>query len=126
MQIWLRQPSVALVECLAVINAKTETWMTPIVQYLKHGTCKPEEEKAMKQQCSRYTMINRDLYRKGYSTSLLKCITKDKAKYVLKEIHEGVCGSHSGARTMATKSPQGRLLLVDPPRRLRRICEEMH
>jgi len=90
-------------ECLAVTNIETETWMTSIVQYLEHGTCKPNEEKAMKQQCSRYTMINQDLYRRGYSTLLLKCITKDKTEYVFKEIHEGACGSHSGARIMAAK-----------------------
>ncbi|XP_068503606.1 uncharacterized protein [Phaseolus vulgaris] len=89
MHIWLRQPSMAEAECLAVTNAKTETWMTPIVQCLEHDTCKPKEEKAMNQQCSRYTMINQDLYRRGYSTPLLKCITKDRVEYVLKEIHEG-------------------------------------
>jgi len=103
MQIRLRQPSEAEAEYLAITKAEIETWMTPIVQYLEHGTCKPEEEKTMKQQCSRYTMINQDLYRKGYSTSLLKCVTKNQAKYVLKEIHERVCGNHLGVRTMATK-----------------------
>jgi len=61
-QIWPRQPSVAEVECLTITNTEIETWMTPIVQYLKHGTCKLEDEKAMKQQCSRYTMINPNLY----------------------------------------------------------------
>jgi len=48
-------------------------------------------------------MINEDLYRKGYSTPLLKCITSKRAEYILAEIHEGVCGNHSGARTMAAK-----------------------
>jgi len=100
-QVWLRQPSVAEVECLAI--TEIETWMTPIVRYLEHDTCKLEEEKAMKQQCSRYTMINQDLYRRGYSRSLLKCITEKQAKYVLKEIHEGVCSNHSGTQTMPTK-----------------------
>ena len=60
-------------------------------------------QKAMKLQCSRYTMINQDLYQRGYLTSLLKCITKDQAEYVLKEIHEGVCDIHSRARTMVAK-----------------------
>jgi len=49
MQVWLRQPSVAKAERLAVTNEKNETWMTLIVQYLEYDTCKPEEEKAMKQ-----------------------------------------------------------------------------
>ena len=100
MQIWLRQPSVAKVECLIV--TETKTWMIAIIRYLEHGTC-PKEKKAMKRQCSRYTMINQDLYRRGYSRPLLKCITEEQAEYVLKEIHEGVCGNHSKAQTMAAK-----------------------
>ena len=48
-------------------------------------------------------MLNEDLYRRGYSARLLNCITKEQAEYVLTEIHEGVCGNHSGARTMAAK-----------------------
>jgi len=38
-------------------------------------------------------MINY-LYRIGYSTPLLKCITNKQAKYILTEIHEGVYGNH--------------------------------
>jgi len=77
--------------------------MTLVIQYLKHDTYKPKEEKTMKQQCVRYTMINEDLYRRGYSPPLLKCITREQDEYVLTEIHEGVCDNHSGARTMADK-----------------------
>jgi len=94
---------VAEAEFLAITNVEIDTWITPIIEYLEHDTCKLEEEKAMKQQCSRYTVINQDLYRRGYSMSLLKCITKDEVEYVLKEIHEWVFDSHSDARTMATK-----------------------
>ena len=65
--------------------------------------CKLEQEKTMKQQCARYTMINDDFYLRGYSTPLLKCITSEQAEYVLTEIHEGVCGNHLGARTMTAK-----------------------
>ena len=31
MQIWLRQPSMAETECLAVIGIEAETWMIPII-----------------------------------------------------------------------------------------------
>jgi len=48
-------------------------------------------------------MINDGLYRRGYSAPLLKCITRKQVEYVLTEIHEGVCGNHSGAQTMASK-----------------------
>ena len=48
-------------------------------------------------------MIDQDLYRMGYSTPLLKCLTKEQTEYVLQEIHDGACDNHFGARTMATK-----------------------
>ena len=48
-------------------------------------------------------MMNKDLYRRGYSTLLLKCITSKRVEYILTEFHDGICGNHSGARTMAAK-----------------------
>jgi hypothetical protein len=35
---------------------------------------------------------------------LLKCLSEDEADYALKEIHGGVCGSHSGGRILAHKA----------------------
>jgi len=96
-QIWLRHPSVTEAE------AEADNWMTPVLQYLTAGTCKADQEKAMKQQCARYTMINEDLYWRGYSTPLLKCITNKRAEYILAKIHEGICGNHARARTIAAK-----------------------
>lgn len=98
-QIHLKSPNVGEVECLAIIEV--DTWMTPIIHVAY--TCKPEDENAMRQQCARYTVIGRDLYRRGYSRSLLKCITMEQAEYVLQEIQEGARGNHLGGRTMAAK-----------------------
>nr|KYP31610.1 Transposon Ty3-I Gag-Pol polyprotein [Cajanus cajan] len=48
-------------------------------------------------------MISNELYRRGFSTPLLKCIDTHQADYIIREIHEGICGSHSGGRTLAAK-----------------------
>jgi len=74
-QIHLKNPNVGEAECLAV--TKTDTWMNPIIQYLKLNICKLEE-KEMRQKCARYTMIGQDLYERGYFRSLLKCVTKEQ------------------------------------------------
>ncbi|GFZ06995.1 hypothetical protein Acr_18g0011650 [Actinidia rufa] len=34
---------------------------------------------------------------------LLRCLRPEEAEYVLREIHEGICGNHSGARSLAKK-----------------------
>ncbi|XP_068504234.1 uncharacterized protein [Phaseolus vulgaris] len=128
-QIWLRHPSVteAEVECLAIeeVEAEADNWMTPVIPYLTAGTCKADQEKAMKQQCARYTMINEDLYQRGYLTPLLKCITNKRAEYIMAEIHEGICRNHAGGEDDGRQGLKGRLLLADHTGRLCRIREEM-
>jgi hypothetical protein len=34
---------------------------------------------------------------------LLKCLPNEDADYVLREVHHGVCGNHSGAKALANK-----------------------
>ena len=48
--------------------------------------------------------VDNTLYQRGYTLSLLKCLLESEAKYILKEIHEGVRGSHSGGRMLAHKA----------------------
>jgi len=57
----------------------------------------------MRQQVVRFVLIGHDLYRQGYTRPLLKCISPNQADYVMREIHEGVCENHSGARMMVAK-----------------------
>jgi hypothetical protein len=52
----------------------------------------------------RFAMVNGVLYKKGFTLPLLKCISPKEGNYVLREIHEGVCGSHSGAMMLAHKA----------------------
>jgi len=48
-------------------------------------------------------MIGDDLYKRGYDQPLLKCVTAEQTQYIIKELHEGICGYHSGARTTGTR-----------------------
>jgi len=78
-------------------------WMTPIKHFLIDGNCGVHSGKVMRQQATQFLLIDQDLYRRGYTRPLLKCITPEQATYVMREIHEGVCGTHLRARTIATK-----------------------
>jgi len=77
--------------------------MEPFIQYLENGTVPDGEEKGWTQKAARYTLVGGELFRRGFSAPLLKCITKEKADYVMQEIHQGVCGYHSGPKTMAAR-----------------------
>lgn len=58
---------------------------------------------------SRYTLINGELYRKSHTDQpLLKCVDKDEGNYVLREIHEGICGHHMGGQILGAQGVKGR------------------
>jgi len=87
------------------INAGKSNWMTPIVEYLDNEVLPDDEKEAkrVRRQTSFYVLNNGELFRRGSSTPLLKCLDDDRAKYVLTELHRGICGMHSRARYMATR-----------------------
>ncbi|KAL0413080.1 UNVERIFIED_CONTAM: hypothetical protein Sradi_1509700 [Sesamum radiatum] len=49
-------------------------------------------------------MIDGELYKRGFSQPFLKCLTPEEGNYVLREIHEGMCGNHLGGKALAGKS----------------------
>ncbi|RDY02416.1 Retrovirus-related Pol polyprotein from transposon 17.6, partial [Mucuna pruriens] len=81
------------------------TWMDPMVEYLKEGRlpADPGEAVKIRKEAPKYTLIEHRLYRRGFSSPLLKCIDPEEAEYVIKEVHEGVCGTHIGGRALARK-----------------------
>ena len=57
----------------------------------------------MRKRVARFTILNDTLYKRGFSMPYLKCVDKEEAKYILEEIHEGVCGNHAGPRSLVSK-----------------------
>ena len=82
-----------------VISLGTD-WTVPFVSYLRNETF-PEDHNAsrrLKVQLSRFLMIGDVLYKRGFSHPYLRCLTPSEVDYVMREIHERVCGNHLGAR----------------------------
>ncbi|OMO71662.1 hypothetical protein COLO4_28125 [Corchorus olitorius] len=80
--------------------------MTEIVEHLK-GISPPSDPRvaaARQRWAARYVLIDDEQYKKSFTLPLLKCVNLDEADYVLKEIHEGVCGNHMGGRSLAQKA----------------------
>jgi len=77
--------------------------MTPFTRFLREGITLAHAEKGWARKVERFIMIEDKLYRKVYLTPLLKCINHEQGQYVMKELHEGICGYHYGTRTMAMK-----------------------
>ena len=62
-----------------------------------------ENDVKIARKATNYVIIGDELYKRGHSTPLLKCLSQEQAEYLIRELHEGLCGLHCGARTMATK-----------------------
>jgi hypothetical protein len=87
---------------------QSEDWRASIMAYL-HGHYEPEDEVnevRMKHMTRNYKIINNQLYKQGIHEPLLKCISTEEGKKLLSEIHEGICGTHPGARSTAGKAFQ--------------------
>ena len=80
-------------------------WMTPIIPHLKDGRLPEEKEEARKLRVisARYVFMDEVLYKRGFSQPYLRCLTPNEVNYVLREVHEGACGNHSGARSFVHK-----------------------
>ncbi|XP_057730185.1 uncharacterized protein LOC130945491 [Arachis stenosperma] len=78
-QLTLKKPSI---ELLSISINNLHDWRTPFLEYINTGG---------------------ELYRRGISQPLLKCLYTDEAREVIDEVHEGVCGNHIGGRALAAK-----------------------
>ena len=76
--------------------------MDLIITYIKDGNLPtdPSEARKFKVRSSRFTILNDELYKRGFSQPYLKCLEPEDAECVLREIHEGVCENHSGPRLL--------------------------
>ncbi|XP_074346342.1 uncharacterized protein LOC141685117 [Apium graveolens] len=98
-------PSIPEIEIMQVDEAPKETWMTPILAYVREGTLPEDKFKArrLRYQAARYVIYDEVLYKRGFNQPLLRCIDEEEGNYILREVHEGICGNHSGGSSLAMK-----------------------
>ena len=80
------------------VNSESN-WTTPLISYLKTVILPDEKDAArkLKVQASRFVLIKDVLYKRGFSQPYLRCLCHEEVDYVMREVHKGVCRSHSGA-----------------------------
>jgi ribonuclease HI len=105
----------------------TEDWRAPITLLLQ-GYYHPgdvNEAKRLKHRSRDFTLIEGHLYKKGISQPMLKCVTETEGLQILREVHSGTCGSHSGPRALAAMMRQGFYwpAIVCAANRVTRSCE---
>nr|XP_025612049.1 uncharacterized protein LOC112705434 [Arachis hypogaea] len=103
LQSTLDKPSIDAFNILNIVNK--DSWQQSYIQYIRFGSIleEIEDKNKFRRHASFFTLLNNTLYRRGYSRPLLKCLDRSEADLVLSEAHEGICGIHSGARSLAQK-----------------------
>ena len=80
--------------------------MDSIIQFLKEDTL-PEErteaDKVRRKATWFWLSENQKLYKRSFLGPYLLCIHPKMTKSLLEELHEGICGSHTGGRSLAQR-----------------------
>ena len=81
------------------------SWMDHIIAYLKSGTLPTDNSTArkLKHLTSHYTLIDGQLYKRSYTSPLLKRLLPSETNYALQEVYEGICGNHLGGWMLVHK-----------------------
>ncbi|XP_021756211.1 uncharacterized protein LOC110721383 [Chenopodium quinoa] len=81
-------------------------WMDPILAYKLRGEIPEDRNLAseMKKISSRFIVFKEELFKKSFSTPLLKCVGPIDTDYILREIHLDICENHIGRRALAHKA----------------------
>ncbi|RDX78208.1 hypothetical protein CR513_41543, partial [Mucuna pruriens] len=89
----LNSPTIEGVKVCCAAN--TTMWMDPIVDYLQKDEVLADPQESKKHR--------RKVLKRGFSYPLLRCSDLQEVKYTMKEVHEGVYGTHIGGRALANK-----------------------
>ena len=102
---YLAEPSIDLCDVVVAPVGSEPCWMDPIWDYIIDGSLPddPKEAAKIRARSGRFTNHKGSLYKRGFSTPILKCIAGKDTEYVLREVHEGIYGNHIGATVLARK-----------------------
>ena len=86
-----------------------EDWRTQLIHFIKefklppHVDPKSAEAARIIRRSKGLVLVGDNLYKHSASGILMKCVTHEEGKDILREIHEGVCGNHAASRTLVGK-----------------------
>ena len=83
------------------------SWMDPIVLFLREDILpadKSEADKVRRRSPRFWLSEDQKLYKRFFSGSYLLYIHHEASKLLLEELHEGICGSHTGGRSLSHRA----------------------
>ena len=83
------------------------SWMDSIIQFLKEDILleeKVEADKIRRKATSYWLSEDHKLYKRSFLGPYLLCVHPEQTESLLEEMHEGICGSHTGGRSLAHRA----------------------
>jgi len=83
------------------------SWMDSIVLFLKEDILPKEKLEADKvhRKAPRFWLFkDQKLYKRFFSGPYLLCIHPEAMELLLEELHKGICGSHTGGRSLSHRA----------------------
>ena len=80
------------------------SWMDPILKFLESDILpeeKVEAEKIRRKALRFWLSEDKNLYKRSFSGPYLLCVHSKMSESLLEELHEGICGSHIGGRSLS-------------------------
>ena len=81
--------------------------MNSIIQFLKEDILseeKIEADKLRRKATSYWLSEDHKLYKRSFLGSYLLCVHPKQIESLLEEVHKGICGSHTGGRSLAHRA----------------------
>ena len=82
-------------------------WMDSIVLFLKEDVLPENKSEASKvrRKAPRFWLSkDQKLYKRSFSSSYLLCIQPEMVELLLEELHEEICGSHMGGKSLSHRA----------------------
>ena len=104
----LYKPTVTKREVVHVYHVRVgPSWMNPLVLFLEEDILpddKTEVDKIRRNTSRFWLSEDQKLYKRYFLGPYLLCMHLEASKLILEELHEGICGSHTGGRSLAHKA----------------------
>ena len=83
------------------------SWMDSIIQFLREDILleeRMEADKIRRKATSYWLSEDHKIYKCSFSRPYLLCVHLELTESLLEELHEGICGSHTGGRSLAHRA----------------------
>ena len=101
----LWQPTEVRGEMARVHQVKVgPSWMDPIILFLREDVLSEDKSKVNKvrRKAPRFWLSeDQKLYKRSFFGPYLLCIHPEALELLLEELHEGICGSHTGGKSLS-------------------------